>query len=61
MDDKPQERGKLLEATLNDLFKSYGILIIEDFLRKAPDSSLVLEQIDGVIMLNGTIHLVEMK
>ena len=51
MDDKPQERGKLLEATLNDLFKSYGILIIEDFRRKVPDSALVLKQIDGVIVL----------
>ncbi len=61
MDDKPQERGKLLEATLNDLFKSYGILIIEDFRRKVPDSALVLKQIDGVIVLNQTIHLVEMK
>lgn len=61
LDDKPQERGKLLEVTLNDLFRAYGILIQEDFRRKAPDSSLVLEQIDGVIILNGTIHLVEMK
>jgi restriction endonuclease Mrr len=61
LDDKPQERGKVLEATLNDLFRAYEILIQEDFRRKAPDSSLVLEQIDGVIMLNGTIHLVEMK
>ena len=61
LDDKPQERGKILETTLNDLFRAYGILIQEDFRRKAPDSSLVLEQIDGVIMLNGTIYLVEMK
>ncbi|MFZ1904814.1 MAG: restriction endonuclease [Steroidobacteraceae bacterium] len=61
MDDKPQARGKLLEAVLNDLFKAYGILIREDFKRRAPDSALVLEQIDGVIELNGTPHLVEMK
>ncbi|MGF6901107.1 restriction endonuclease [Paraburkholderia sp. GAS348] len=61
MDDKPQERGKLLESVLNDLFKAYGILVREDFRRKAPDSSVVLEQIDGVIELDGTIHLVEMK
>ncbi|TWC13803.1 MULTISPECIES: restriction endonuclease [unclassified Pseudomonas] len=61
MDDKPHERGKLLEAVLNDLFKAYGILVREDFRRKDPDTSTVLEQIDGVIELDGTIHLVEMK
>lgn len=61
MDDKPQERGKLLESVLNDLFKTYGINIREDFRRKDPDTGTVLEQIDGVIELDGAIHLVEMK
>ena len=61
MDDKPQERGKLLEAVLNDLFRAHGILVREDFRRKAPDTSVVVEQIDGVIELNGQIYLVEMK
>jgi len=61
MDDKPQERGKLLEAVLNDLFKAYGIHVREDFRRKSPDTGTVLEQIDGVIELDGVIHLVEMK
>jgi Restriction endonuclease len=61
MDDKPQERGKLLEAVLNDLFKAYGIHVREDFRRKDSDSTVVLEQVDGVIELDGTIHLVEMK
>ncbi|RJG16600.1 restriction endonuclease [Massilia cavernae] len=61
MDDKPQARGKLLEVVLNDLFKAYGIHIREDFRRKDPDSGTVLEQIDGVIELDGAIHLVEMK
>ena len=61
MDDQPQVRGKLLEAVLNDLFKAYGIHVREDFRRKDPDSAVVLEQIDGVIELDGTIHLVEMK
>lgn len=61
MDDKPQERGKLLEAVLNDLFKAYGIHVREDFRRKDPDTGTVLEQIDGVIELDGAIHLVEMK
>lgn len=61
MDDKPQERGKLLEAVLNDLFKAYSIHIREDFRRNSPDTGTVLEQIDGVIELDGAIHLVEMK
>lgn len=61
MDDSPQERGKLLEAVLNELFLVYGILVREDFRRKDPDTSVVVEQIDGVIELNGQIHLVEMK
>ena len=61
MDDRPHERGKLLEAVLNDLFKAYGIHVREDFRRKDPDSSVVLEQIDGVIELDGAINLVEMK
>lgn len=61
MDDQPQVRGKMLEKVLNDLFKAYGIHVREDFRRKDPDSEVVLEQIDGVIELDGTIHLVEMK
>ncbi|RFP12185.1 restriction endonuclease [Duganella sp. BJB475] len=61
MDDRPQERGKLLEGVLNDLFRTYGILVREDFRRKDLDTSVVLEQIDGVIELDGSLHLVEMK
>lgn len=61
MDDKPHERGKLLEGVLNDLFRVYGVLIREDFRRRDPEIGVVVEQIDGVIELNGQIHLVEMK
>jgi hypothetical protein len=61
MDDNPHKRGKLLEGVLNDLFRAYGIHVREDFRRKDPDTSTVLEQIDGVIELDGAIHLVEMK
>ena len=50
-----------LEGILNDLFHSYGILISENFRRQDPDDSTVLEQIDGVVILEGKIHLVEMK
>lgn len=61
LEDKPQVRGKLLETVLNGIFRAYGVLVHEDFKRRDPDSSTVLEQIDGVIVLDGTIHLVEMK
>lgn len=61
MNDKPQERGKLLEGVLNDLFRAYGIHVLEDFRRKDPETGIVVEQIDGVIELEGTLHLVEMK
>jgi hypothetical protein len=61
MEDKPQKRGKILEAVFNDLFKAYGLILREDFRRKDPDTKIVLEQIDGVIELNNAIHLVEMK
>lgn len=61
MDDEPQKRGKLLEGVLNDLFRVYGILVREDFKRKDPTESVVVEQIDGVIEFEGHIYLVEMK
>lgn len=61
MDDNPHARGKLLEGVLNDLFRVYGISVCEDFRRRDPDTSVVLEQIDGVIDLDGSLCLVEMK
>ncbi|EAQ98748.1 restriction endonuclease [Congregibacter litoralis] len=61
LEDKPQIRGKKLEVVLNGIFRAYGILVHEDFKRRDPDSNTVLEQVDGVILLDGTIHLVEMK
>jgi hypothetical protein len=61
MDNEPQKRGKLLEAILNDLFRTYEILIREDFKRIDKYGAGVIEQIDGVIEFNGHIYLVEMK
>lgn len=61
LDEQPHVRGKLLETVLNGLFRAYGVLVHEDFKRRDLDSSTVLEQIDGVIVLDGAIHLVEMK
>lgn len=60
LNDKPHERGKLLEKVLNKFFKTYNILITEDFKRKTEGVGVV-EQIDGVVSFDGDIYLVEMK
>ena len=57
----PQTRGRALEAVLNDLFKSFGIGVRESFTRTGDGGAGVLEQIDGVIELDGDLYLVEMK
>ena len=61
LDDEPHKRGKLLEKVLNELFKSFEILIKEDFKRDIPDKSTTMEQIDGVVEIDGNIYIVEMK
>lgn len=57
----PQQRGKQLEDVLNDLFRTAGILVREAFTRVGSNDEGVVEQIDGVIELDGEIYLVEMK
>lgn len=57
----PQKRGKQLEDVLNRLFQTAGILVREAFTRVATTGDGVVEQIDGVIDLDGEIYLVEMK
>jgi hypothetical protein len=61
MNENPQERGRQLESVLNDMFRTYGVQVREAFRRQDPDTSKVLEQIDGVIELDGEVHVVEMK
>jgi restriction system protein len=57
----PQKRGKKLEGVLNRLFRTSQILIHEAFVRIAATCEGIVEQIDGVIELDGEIYLVEMK
>lgn len=57
----PQLRGKKLEGVLNRLFDSSGILIRNAFTRIDDEGAGVVEQIDGVVELDGAIYLVEMK
>lgn len=54
-------RGKKLEPILNDLFALNGILIREAFTLRGLEGQGVLEQIDGVIEIDGELYLVEMK
>lgn len=56
-----QLRGTKLEGVLNRLFGLHGILIREAFQLVGEPGEGVIEQIDGVIALDGEIYLVEMK
>lgn len=55
------KRGKLLEPVLNELFESHDILVRESFTIKGNCGEGVIEQIDGLIELEGHLYLVEMK
>lgn len=57
----PQERGKRFEKVLNSLFDNNKILIREAFARNEEGCIGTVEQIDGVVDLNGEIYLVEIK
>ena len=59
--ENAQERGLRLERVLNEIFDVEGILVQEDFRRIPATGQGVIEQIDGVIQLDGNIYLVEMK
>ena len=56
-----RKRGRRLEAVLNRLFRAASILIRESFARVDEPGEGVVEQIDGVIELDGEIYLVEVK
>jgi len=60
-DQVPQKRGKALESILNRLFKVGDILIREAFTLVGTEGEGIVEQIDGVIEIDGTIYIVEMK
>lgn len=60
-DNQRQKRGKLLEGILNRLFKASDILVREAFELIGQENEGVIEQIDGVIEIDGYLYLVEMK
>jgi restriction system protein len=57
----PHERGRHLEKVLNRLFAATGIIVREAFTMVQEPGQGIVEQIDGVIELDGEIYLVEMK
>ncbi len=56
-----KKRGKTLESVLNKFFNVNGILVREAFTINGNNSEGVIEQIDGVIEIEGQVYLVEMK
>jgi hypothetical protein len=55
------KRGKSLESVLNELFAAYGILVKEAFTVKGRCGEGVIEQVDGLIEIDGQLYLVELK
>lgn len=57
----PPKRGKQLEGILNNLFSVAGFLVREAFTVNGTDGQGTIEQIDGVVEIDGVLYLVEMK
>jgi restriction system protein len=55
------KRGKALEAVLNELFAAFGILVREAFTVRGTCGAGVIEQIDGLVEIDGQLYLVELK
>ena len=60
-DSNPWRRGKSLEGVLNRYFAASGILISEAITVTGDAGTGIVEQIDGVIILRGSLFLVEIK
>ncbi|GAB2868615.1 restriction endonuclease [Actinocorallia aurea] len=58
--ENAQKRGIVFEGLLNELFALDGLLVRESFVLKDGDDGIV-EQIDGVVALDGQDYLVEAK
>ena len=60
-ESNPLRRGKAMESVLNRLFSEAEILVRESFVNCGIAGEGIVEQIDGVIELDGHTYLVEMK
>ncbi len=56
-----RKRGKALECVLNKVFDVHGILVREAFAVAGDSGEGIVEQIDGVIELDGHLYFVELK
>jgi len=56
-----EKRGKALEGVLNQLFRVSGILVREAFTLRGWNAEGIIEQIDGVVEIEGELYLVEIK
>ena len=56
-----QRRGKAIEEVLNALFALDGMSVREAFTLRGRPGDGIIEQIDGVIVLDNHLYLVEMK
>lgn len=57
----PQQRGKALEGVLNRLFKASGIHVRDAFALSGFEGEGTVEQVDGMVEIDGEPYLVEMK
>jgi len=55
------KRGIALETVLNRLFEVYEISVRESFVLRDKETGTAMEQIDGLVELDGSLYLVEMK
>lgn len=60
-ENNSQKRGKALEGILNRLFEASGILVREAFALGGSKGEGIVEQIDGVVEIEGALYLIEMK
>ncbi|ETA67573.1 hypothetical protein MettiDRAFT_1000 [Methanolobus tindarius DSM 2278] len=60
-EENAQKRGKALENVLNNLFVCYDMSVREAFTIKGKCGEGIIEQIDGLVELEGHLYLVEMK
>ncbi len=57
----PQVRGKMLEEALNGVFDAYGISVVGSFHVVGEPGEGIVEQIDGVARVDGSLLFIEMK
>jgi hypothetical protein len=60
-EEAPHRRGKAVESIMNQYFKVESVLVREAFTFREAEEGGPLEQVDGVIELDGHIYLVEVK